>query len=57
MFHLEEAPGKTQDALERLYLLAGLGMPWCTPGKAGGGGRATAPATWPRISRRKWMGG
>uniref|UniRef100_A0AAV2JNG5 Reverse transcriptase domain-containing protein n=1 Tax=Knipowitschia caucasica TaxID=637954 RepID=A0AAV2JNG5_KNICA len=34
--HREEAPGKTQDTLERLCLSAGLGTPWGPPGRAGG---------------------
>lgn len=32
----EEAP--EQDMVEVLYLLAVLGMPWCYPGQARGGG-------------------
>ncbi|KAK3564604.1 hypothetical protein QTP86_023765, partial [Hemibagrus guttatus] len=32
----EEAPGKTQDTLERLCLSAGLGTPWGPSGRAGG---------------------
>ncbi|KAI3351626.1 hypothetical protein L3Q82_020238 [Scortum barcoo] len=32
----EEAPGKTQDTLEKLCLSAGLGTPQSPPGKAGG---------------------
>ncbi|KAI3368383.1 hypothetical protein L3Q82_008085 [Scortum barcoo] len=31
MSHREEAPGKTQDTLERLCLLAGLGTPRVPP--------------------------
>ncbi|KAK3532866.1 hypothetical protein QTP70_001138 [Hemibagrus guttatus] len=38
MPHREEAPGKTQDTLERLCLSAGLGTPWGPPGRAGGSG-------------------
>lgn len=29
----------SQDMLERLYLLTGLGIPWFYPGQAAGGGR------------------
>ncbi|KAK3543164.1 hypothetical protein QTP70_012267 [Hemibagrus guttatus] len=36
MPHREEAPGKTQDTLERLCLSAGLGMPRGPSGRAGG---------------------
>ncbi|KAI3351359.1 hypothetical protein L3Q82_005903 [Scortum barcoo] len=36
MSHREEAPGKTQDTLERLCLSAGLGTPRGPPGRAGG---------------------
>ncbi|KAK3518467.1 hypothetical protein QTP70_000632 [Hemibagrus guttatus] len=36
MPHLEEAPGKTQDTLERLCLSAGLGTPQGPSGRAGG---------------------
>ncbi|KAK3572560.1 hypothetical protein QTP86_000430 [Hemibagrus guttatus] len=36
MPHWEEAPGKTQDTLERLCLSAGLGMPRGPSGRAGG---------------------
>ncbi|KAK3542076.1 hypothetical protein QTP86_011949 [Hemibagrus guttatus] len=36
MPHREEAPGKTQDTLERLCLSAGLGTPWGPSGGAGG---------------------
>ncbi|KAI3365602.1 hypothetical protein L3Q82_010686 [Scortum barcoo] len=36
MSHWEEAPGKTQDTLERLCLSAGLGTPQNPPGRAGG---------------------
>ncbi|KAK3526553.1 hypothetical protein QTP70_030693, partial [Hemibagrus guttatus] len=36
MPHWEEAPGKTQDTLERLCLSAGLGTPWGPSGRAGG---------------------
>lgn len=36
MSHWEEAPGKTQDTVEKLYPSAGLGMPWSSPGQAGG---------------------
>ncbi|KAI3353927.1 hypothetical protein L3Q82_005128 [Scortum barcoo] len=36
MSHQEEAPGKTQDTLERLCLSAGLGTPQGPPGRAGG---------------------
>lgn len=32
-----EKTTKTQDTLDRLYLPAGLGTPWCTPGSVGGG--------------------
>ncbi|XP_065326777.1 5-hydroxytryptamine receptor 3C-like [Pelmatolapia mariae] len=59
--------GKTQDTLESLYRLAGLRMPWCSPGQAGGGGWgegglgfsawAAAPATRPWKSGRRWMDG
>ncbi|KAK3533211.1 hypothetical protein QTP70_013614 [Hemibagrus guttatus] len=38
MPHREEAPGKTQDTLERLCLSAGLGTPWGPSGRAGGSG-------------------
>ncbi|KAK3513744.1 hypothetical protein QTP70_028732 [Hemibagrus guttatus] len=36
MPHWEEAPGKTQDTLERLCLSAGLGTPLGPSGRAGG---------------------
>ncbi|KAK3515298.1 hypothetical protein QTP70_013474 [Hemibagrus guttatus] len=36
MPHREEAPGKTQDTLERLCLSAGLGTPQGPSGRAGG---------------------
>ncbi|KAK3518508.1 hypothetical protein QTP70_001522 [Hemibagrus guttatus] len=36
MPHREEAPGKTQDTLERLCLSAGLGTPRGPSGRAGG---------------------
>ncbi|KAK3527334.1 hypothetical protein QTP86_021953 [Hemibagrus guttatus] len=36
MPHREQAPGKTQDTLERLCLSAGLGTPWGPSGRAGG---------------------
>ncbi|KAK3548161.1 hypothetical protein QTP70_004840 [Hemibagrus guttatus] len=36
MLHREEAPGKTQDTLERLCLSAGLGTPRGPSGRAGG---------------------
>lgn len=39
MSNQEEATGQTQDMLKGLYLLAGLGIPLCFPGKAGGGGQ------------------
>ena len=32
----EETSGQTQDTLERLYLLAGLGTSLCPPGGVGG---------------------
>lgn len=32
MFYCEEAPGRRQDTLERLYLSASLGIPQCSPG-------------------------
>ncbi|KAK3506693.1 hypothetical protein QTP70_015431 [Hemibagrus guttatus] len=38
MPHREEAPGKTQDTLERLCLLAGQGTPRGPSGRAGGSG-------------------
>ncbi|KAK3545623.1 hypothetical protein QTP70_008562, partial [Hemibagrus guttatus] len=38
MPHWEEAPGKTQDTLERLCLSAGLGTPRGPSGRAGGSG-------------------
>ena len=34
MSRREETPRKTQDALERLCLPAGLGTPWDPPGRA-----------------------
>ena len=36
MSHWEDVLRQTKDWLERLYLLAGLGMPWCPPGRAEG---------------------
>ena len=55
-------PRKTQDMLERLCLLAGLGTPRGPPGRAGGSGRrqgllgfsaqAAAPATRPPEKRQ-----
>uniref|UniRef100_A0A3B4FSL2 Uncharacterized oxidoreductase C24B10.20-like n=1 Tax=Pundamilia nyererei TaxID=303518 RepID=A0A3B4FSL2_9CICH len=36
--YCQHIPGQIQDTLERLYLSAGLGMPWCSPRQAGGGG-------------------
>ena len=63
----EEAPRKTQDTLEWLCGLAGLGTPWGPPGRAGGSGRgegslgvpaqAAAAATRSWISGRRWMDG
>lgn len=38
MSHQEKAPRWTQETLERIYLLAGLGMPRGPPGGALGGG-------------------
>uniref|UniRef100_A0A8C6MEL8 Leukocyte receptor cluster (LRC) member 9 n=1 Tax=Nothobranchius furzeri TaxID=105023 RepID=A0A8C6MEL8_NOTFU len=35
----QEAPGSTQDTLERLHLQSGPGTPWGPAGGAGGGGR------------------
>ena len=56
----EETSGPTQDTLEGLYLWAGLGTPWDSPGGAGGSGwgegglgffaEAAAPTTRTRIS-------
>uniref|UniRef100_A0A8C6M2H4 LIF receptor subunit alpha a n=1 Tax=Nothobranchius furzeri TaxID=105023 RepID=A0A8C6M2H4_NOTFU len=56
----QEAPGSTQDTLERLHLQSGPGTPWGPAGGAGGGGRGedglelpgwdAAPATRTRIS-------
>lgn len=39
MSNQEEATGQTQDMLKGLYLLAGLRIPLCYPGKAEGGGQ------------------
>ena len=35
----DETPGQTQDTLERLYLLGGLSISWCSPGRVGRSGR------------------
>ncbi|KAI3377238.1 hypothetical protein L3Q82_009150, partial [Scortum barcoo] len=64
----EEAPGMTQDTLERLCLSAGLGTPQGPPGRAGGSvwgegslgisAQTAASATRSRIKRLKmdgWM--
>lgn len=55
---------QTQDLLERLYLLGGLGTHWCSHGQAGGSGRgegdlgfAAVPTTRAGISGRRWMDG
>lgn len=59
---MEEALGQNKVTLERLYLLAGLRTPWCTPVRAGGGGwgeeglRLTADAVSPRdLDPNRWM--
>lgn len=36
-----EALGQNQDVLQRLHLSAGLGMPCCHPGRAGGSGEGS----------------
>ena len=61
MSNREETSGPTQDTLEGLYLLAGLGTPRDSPGRAGGSGwgegrlgfsaEAAAPMTRTRIKQ------
>uniref|UniRef100_A0A3P9HS93 C-type lectin domain-containing protein n=1 Tax=Oryzias latipes TaxID=8090 RepID=A0A3P9HS93_ORYLA len=67
MSHWAEAPGKTQDTLERPRLSAGLGTPRGPPRGAGGSGwgegslgisaQSAGPATRSRISGGRWMDG
>lgn len=70
LFHRDEAPGKTQDTLEKLHLSAGLGAPWDPTGGAresvqgeeslGFSTRGAASVTRPWIKQEKmdrWLDG
>ena len=59
----EKAPGKTRDAMQELYLSDGLGMPWCPPSVATGGGKgegmsaqSITPATQSQTMRNNYDG-